>query len=119
MAAITRTIHKIDATGKAVGRLASEIAPLLIGKHKPSFMPNVDGGDIVEVSNASKMTLTGKKIEQKAYYHHTGYRKGLKTKTLKELWETNPAEVLERAVSRMLPKNTHRTPRLKRLRITN
>ncbi len=115
----TRDIHTLDAQGKAPGRLASEIATLLIGKHKTDFAPNLDIGDIVQVMNAGQMVISGKKLEQKNYYHHTGYAKGLRTKQMKKVWEENPGEVLRRAVSRMLPKNKHRTERLKRLMITN
>jgi large subunit ribosomal protein L13 len=114
-----REIHTIDAEGKAPGRLATEIATLLIGKHKPEFTPNMDLGDHVQVTNASKMVITGKKMEQKNYYHHTGYAKGLRTMSLKRLWAKDPSEVLVRAVSRMLPKNKHRNERLKRLTVSN
>ncbi len=119
MQEITREIHTIDGEGKAPGRLATEIATLLIGKHKTAFAPNLDIGDHVQVVNAGKMVVTGKKLEQKNYYHHTGYAKGLRTKQMKTVWEENPGEVLRRAVSRMLPKNKHRTERLKRLAISN
>ncbi len=112
---IARDIHTIDAEGKAPGRLATEVATLLIGKHKPSFQPNIDGGDHVQVINAAKMKITGKKLEQKKYYRHSGYSGGLTTTAMKDLWENDPAEVLRKAVSRMLPKNKQRTERMKRL----
>ena len=114
-----RDIHTIDAEGKAPGRLATEIARLLIGKHKPTYVPNVDAGDNVQVINAAKMVITGKKIDHKIYYSHSGYAGGLKEVPMKKVFEENPAEVLERAVSRMLPKNKMRTPRLNRLEISN
>jgi large subunit ribosomal protein L13 len=114
-----RQLHKIDATDQPLGRLASRVATLLRGKHKPSFVYNIDNGDFVHVENASKIKLTGKKLDQKKYYHHSGYPGGLKTKTLKELFEKNPAEVLKRAVYNMLPKNKLRKEMMKRLKINN
>ncbi len=119
MLEFTRNIHTLDAEGKAPGRLATEVATLLIGKHKPAFAPNLDIGDHVQIVNAAKMVVTGKKLLQKNYYHHTGYAKGLRTVQMKKVWEDDPGEVLRRAVSRMLPKNKHRTERLKRLMISN
>ncbi len=120
MSKIDRKRTEIDATGKVVGRLASEIATLLIGKHRPDYTPNFDQGDFVEVVNAAKMKLTGKnKLEQKKYYHHTRYTNGLKTEQLKAIWAKDPGEVLRRSVSRMLPKNKLRNERMKRLTIKN
>jgi large subunit ribosomal protein L13 len=119
MAKIERKTHVLDATGQAPGRLASQIAHLLIGKHKVTFLPNVDNGDIVEVVNASKLKITGRKLEQREYYHHTGAPGGLRTTAFKDVMEKNPGEVIARAVSRMLPKNSHRTPRLQRLTVKN
>lgn len=116
---IQRTTIEIDATSKAPGRLATEVSTILIGKHKATFMPNVDAGDSVRVINAAKMVVTGKKLEQKKYYSHSGYAKGLKTVHMGDVFSTNPGDVLRRAVSRMLPKNTHREPRLARLEIVN
>ncbi len=115
MAQIQRQKISIDATGKAPGRLATEIARLLIGKHKASFAPNVDAGDTVEVVNAGAMELTGKKMEQRVYYAHTGHPRGLSETSIKSVWLKDAADVLRRAVSRMLPKNSHRDPRMKRL----
>ncbi|OGL66500.1 50S ribosomal protein L13 [Candidatus Uhrbacteria bacterium RIFCSPHIGHO2_01_FULL_63_20] len=117
MAKIERAHHVLDATGQAPGRLASQIAHLLIGKHKVTFLPNVDAGDSVEVVNASKVKISGQKLEQKAYYHHTGAPGGLRTKMLSTAMVEDPTQVITRAVSRMLPKNSHRTPRLKRLTV--
>lgn len=108
--------YTIDASGKSLGRLASEIAIILMGKHKPSFVPYKDLGDIVIVKNVEKIKFTGKKLEQKKYYHHTGYPGSLKIKKLKELFEKNPKDVLIKAVSRMLPKNKLRKNMIKRLK---
>jgi len=116
---MSNEIHTIDAAGQAPGRLATEVTRILIGKHKPTFTPHIDDGDHVQVLNASKMVLTGKKMDQKVYSHHTTYAAGLRQKKLSTLWAEDPADVLRRAVSRMLPKNKHRTERLKRLMVTN
>lgn len=119
MAEIKRTTKTFDAAGKTPGRLATEIAMSLMGKNSPAFAPNVDAGDTVEVTNASKMVITGKKMEQKTYYAHTGGPRGLSALLLKNLWAKDPSDVLRRAVSRMLPKNRHRNERMKRLTISN
>jgi large subunit ribosomal protein L13 len=119
MTKVERQLQKLDATGKAPGRLATQIATYLIGKHKPSFAPNRDDGDKVEVVNASKMAITGKKVEQKVYHHHSMYPRGHKETPMKRVLASDPSDVLRRAVSRMLPKNSHRTERLKRLKITD
>jgi large subunit ribosomal protein L13 len=111
-----RNTHTIDATGKVLGRLASEIAILLRGKHKPDFLPYKDMGDFVVVKNVDKMKITGKKIEKKKYYHHTGYLGGLKEISLKRLFKTNPGQVLKKAVFGMLPKNKLRAKQIKRLK---
>lgn len=112
-----RQTHIIDATGKVLGRLATEIAVLLQGKHKLSFAPNKDIGDFVVVKNADKIKLTGKKFEKKIYYHHTGFLGGLKKIPLKKLFEKSPGEILRKAVFGMLPKNKLRTERIKRLKM--
>ncbi|MEK7460874.1 MAG: 50S ribosomal protein L13 [Patescibacteria group bacterium] len=109
--------HRLDATGIPLGRLATKIADLLRGKTKPSFVHHLDQGDTVIVINAQALKLTGNKLDQKAYYHHTGYLGHLKTKTTKDLMQTNPGEVIERAVAGMLPKNRLRAVWLKRLTI--
>lgn len=119
MKVMQREIHTIDAQGMAPGRLATEVVHLLIGKHKPSFVPHLDEGDHVQVINAGKMVITGKKVDQKVYSHHTTYAAGLRQMKLSTLWAKDPADVLRRAVSRMLPKNKHRSERLKRLAVTN
>lgn len=110
-----RKLHKIDATDKAVGRIASDIAILLRGKNKPEFQPHIDAGDIVEVYNLDKLKFTGKKIEQKNYYSYSGYPGGLKTKKMSDILNTNPGEVLKRAVREMLPPVKFRTDMLRRL----
>ena len=110
-----RKLHKIDAEGKAVGRIASEIAILLRGKNKTEFEPHIDGGDIVEVKNIDKLSFSGKKLEQKTYYKYSGYPGGLKERKLGDVYEKNPAEVLRKAVREMLPPVKFRTSMLKRL----
>ena len=95
----------IDAEGKILGRLATEVAVLLRGKRKPKFAHFIDCGDFVVVINAEKVNVTGKKLEQKKYYSHSGYPGGLKVKTLKELLEKKPEEVIRKAVWGMIPKN--------------
>jgi len=114
-----REIHTIDANGKAPGRLATQVARILIGKHKVSYTPHLDEGDHVQVINAGKMVFTGKKMDQKVYTHHTTYAAGLRQKKLSTVWAQDPGDTLRRAVSRMLPKNKHRASRLKRLVVSN
>lgn len=116
---MSHEIHTIDATGKAPGRLATEVTHLLIGKHKATFTSHIDDGDHVQVLNAGKMRITGKKLDQKVYSHHTTYAAGLRQTTMGTIWAKDPADILKRAVSRMLPKNKHRNERLKRLVVTN
>jgi large subunit ribosomal protein L13 len=94
----------INAEGKTLGRLATEVAVLLRGKRKPEFAHFVDCGDFVVIINAEKINVTGKKLEQKKYYSHSGYPGGLKVKTLKELLDTKPEEVVRKAVWGMIPK---------------
>ena len=95
----------IDAEGKVLGRLATEVAVLLRGKSKPEFVNFLDSGDFVVVINAEKIKLTGKKLEQKKYYSHSGYPGGIKEKNLKDLMNSSPEEVIRRAVWGMIPKN--------------
>lgn len=111
-----RKIHTIDATDEILGRLAVKIALLLRGKHKPDFALNKDVGDIVVLKNVEKLKVTGKKMDQKIYYHHSGYLGGMKKKTLKNLFEEKPSEVLRVAVFGMLPKNKLRSEMIKRLK---
>lgn len=109
--------YLVDATGKVFGRLASKIAGVLIGKDQPTFDPAVLNSVNVVVINAEAIKITGKKLDQKKYYRHSGYMGGLKTVSLGETMQKNPALVLEKAVSRMLPKNRLRKPRLAHLKI--
>ncbi len=95
----------VDADGQTLGRLASEVAKLLRGKHKPSFTPHVDCGDNVIIINAEKVFLSGNKWEDKTYIRHTGYPGGQRTLTARELFGKDPARVVEKAVKGMLPKN--------------
>ena len=101
---IERKWYVVDADGCTLGRLASEIAKVLRGKNKPSFTPNMDTGDYVIVVNADKVKVSGKKLDQKKYYHHSGFVGGLRETSLREKLATKPEEVLEMAVKGMLPK---------------
>ena len=103
-ATIDRKWYVVDAEGMTLGRLASEVAKVLRGKNKPIFTPHMDTGDYVIVVNAEKVKVTGKKLDQKMYYHHSGYVGGLKESTLKEKLNKKPEEVIELAVKGMLPK---------------
>jgi large subunit ribosomal protein L13 len=97
--------YLVDASGKTLGRLASQIAHRLKGKHKPSYSPHVDMGDHIVVVNAEKVRVTGRKLADKIYYHHTGYIGGIKAIGLKKLLEEHPERAIEFAVKGMLPKN--------------
>ena len=110
---ITREWYLVDAEGKTLGRLATQIADTLRGKRKPEYTPHVDTGDFVIVVNAEKIQVTGNKLDQKRYYRHSGYPGGLRSRTLREQLERRPTEVLRVAVKGMLPKN-----RLARQQIT-
>ncbi|MCI8799707.1 50S ribosomal protein L13 [Acetatifactor muris] len=103
-ATIDRKWYVVDAAGMTLGRLASEVAKILRGKNKPIFTPHLDMGDYVIVINAEKISVTGKKLDQKVYYHHSGYVGGLKEVTLKEKMSKKPEQVIELAVKGMLPK---------------
>ena len=113
---MTREKHTIDASGKVLGRLATEIALLLRGKNKPRYAPHKDEGDFVVVKNFEDIKLTGKKIDQKKYFRYSGYMGGLKADSIKTLMEKKPTEVLKKAVYRMLPKNKLRDRMIKRLK---
>lgn len=115
MKSIERKLHKIDASDQTIGRLSTKIAILLRGKNKPEYVPNIDNGDIVEVSNIKKIKFTGKKLEQKKYFSYSGYPGGLKTRKMSELNEKDPADILVRSVKQMLPANRLRNNMLKRL----
>ena len=101
---VERKWYVVDANGMTLGRLASEIASILRGKNKPTFTPHMDTGDYVIVVNAEKVKVTGRKLDQKIYYHHSGYVGGLKETTLKEMLAKHPERVVEHAVKGMLPK---------------
>lgn len=116
-AEIDRKWYVVDADGKNLGRLASEIAKILKGKNKPIYTPNMDTGDYVIVVNADKVAVTGKKMDQKLYTHHTGYIGGLKQISLRKALETKPTFVLTHAVKGMLPKNALGRQMLKKLRV--
>lgn len=102
---VERKWHIIDAEGKTLGRLASEAAALIRGKHKPQFTPHVDTGDFVVVINAEKIVLTGKKLQNKMYYRHSLYSGGLKVTSAQDMINKKPERVLEQAIYGMLPKN--------------
>ncbi len=102
--AIDRKWYVVDATGCTLGRLSSEIAKILRGKHKPIYTPHIDTGDYVIVINAEKVKVTGKKLNQKIYYHHSDYVGGMKETTLKDMLNRHPERVVEYAVKGMLPK---------------
>ena len=112
-----RAWYVIDASERALGRTASRVATVLRGKHKPNFSPHVDTGDFVIVINAAKVGLTGRKLEQKKYYRHSGYPGGLKEQTAKELLEKKPAELVRLAVKGMLPKGRLGRAMIRKLKI--
>lgn len=114
---VTRQWHVIDATDVVLGRLASQIATLLRGKHKPIFAPHVDTGDFVIVINAGKVALTGQKRDQKMAYRHSGHPGGLKTVPYRELLEKRPEVAVEKAVKGMLPHNTLGRQMLSKLKV--
>jgi len=107
----------IDAEGKTLGRLATEVARILIGKHKPTYMPNCDMGDFVIVINAEKVVVTGKKVTDKLYRHHTGYPGGLKEVPYKDLLKKHPTAPVETAVKGMLPKGPMGRDMIKKLHV--
>jgi large subunit ribosomal protein L13 len=114
---ITREWHVIDASGVPLGRLASQVAQLLRGKHKPTYAPHLDSGDHVIVINAAKIALTGQKLDQKQYYRHSGYPGGLKTTPIKVELEKRPERVIERAVKGMVPHTNLGKQQLRHLRV--
>ena len=114
---ITREWYLVDAEGKTLGRLATQIADTLRGKRKPQFTPHVDTGDFVVVVNAEKIQVTGNKLDQKRYYRHSGYPGGLKSRTLREQLDRRPTEVLRVAVKGMLPKNRLARQQITKLKI--
>lgn len=114
---ITREWHVVDADGQILGRMASQVAKILIGKHKPSYTPHLDTGDYVIVINAARVRVSGKKAKQKIYYRHSGYPGGLRSQTFQELFDTHPTRVIEIAVKGMLPKNRLGRAMFKKLRV--
>ena len=114
---IQRAWHVVDADGLVLGRLATEVARVLRGKHKPIFAPHVDTGDHVIVVNAAKIVMTADKASKKLAYRHSGYPGGLKTQTYQEILDTKPEEAIRRAVRGMLPKTTLGRMMLKKLKV--
>ena len=114
---LERRWYLIDADGKTLGRLATQIADLLRGKGKPEYTPHVDSGDFIVVVNAEKIAVTGKKLDTKIYYRHSGYPGGLKQRTLREQLQRRPTEVLRKAVKGMLPKNRLANRQIVKLKI--
>jgi len=114
---VTKTWHIVDASDVVLGRLASQVAVLLRGKHKPTFAPHVDSGDFVIVINAEKVALTGAKLTDKMVYRHSGYPGGLKTKAIGELLATNPTRVIENAVRGMLPRTKLGKAQISKLKV--
>jgi large subunit ribosomal protein L13 len=114
---VTKKWHLVDAENRVLGRLATQIAVRLRGKHKPIFTPHADTGDFIVVINADKVTLTGAKWDKKIYYRHSGYVGGLKEISARKLLEKKPEEILRLAVKRMLPKNSLGRRQLNKLKI--
>jgi len=109
--------YLVNAEGKVLGRLSTELAKILKGKNKPTYTPHLDTGDFVIVVNAGKVTLTGKKMKDKIYYHHTGYPGGIKEMTAEKLLSKKPTEMIRTAVKGMLPKNSLGRQMLRKLKI--
>ncbi len=114
---VNRKWYLVNAENRVLGRLASQIASRLRGKHKPIFTPHADTGDFIVVVNAEKVHLTGNKWDKKMYYHYTGYMGGLKEISARDLLKKKPEEIIRRAVKRMLPKNSLGRRQLKKLKI--
>lgn len=114
---IKREWHVIDAADQVLGRLATRVTRLLMGKHKPIFTRNLDTGDYVVILNADKIRVTGNKAKQKVYYRHSGYPGGLKTITYEKLMETKPTRIIEHAVKGMLPHTKLGNSMMKKLRV--
>lgn len=114
---IKRETHTIDASGKILGRLATEVATILMGKKKPQFVPYLDIGDFVVVTNASKVKVTGKKMKDKTYTRHSGYPGGLKVETFDKMLARKPEYIIEHAVKGMLPHNRLGSQMIKKLKV--
>ena len=115
---IERKWYVVDAEGQTLGRLAAEVAKVLRGKNKPEFTPHIDTGDNVIVINAEKIKVTGKKLDQKVYYHHSDYVGGMKETTLREMMAKKPEQVIELAVKGMLPKGPLGRTMIKKLHVS-
>lgn len=116
-AEVTQNWYIIDATAKPLGRLASEVARHLRGKHKPQFTPHIDTGDYIIVINAEKIAVTGNKMQDKMYYRHSGYIGSLKSQSLDKLLQKHPQRVIEKAVKGMLPRNALGRAMLRKLHV--
>ena len=116
-AEVRRDWFVVDATGKTLGRLSTEIAHRLRGKHKPEYTPHVDTGDYIVVVNAEKVRVTGNKLKDKMYHHHTGYIGNLKSMSLEKLLDTAPEQVIEKSVKGMLPRGPLGRQMIKKLRV--
>ena len=114
---VTQAWHHVDATDQVLGRMATKIAVILMGKHKPEYTPHHDVGDFVVVTNAEKITLTGKKLDQKLYRTFSGHPSGQKTRTYRHMIANKPELLLETAVRKMLPKNKLASAMLKKLKV--
>jgi large subunit ribosomal protein L13 len=114
---IERQWHVVDASDKILGRLASEVAKLLMGKHKPMYAPHLDTGDYVIVINAARVRVTGRKPKQKMYYRHSGYPGGLKSTSYEKMMQTHPTRVIEHAIKGMLPHNRLGAAMFKKLKV--
>ncbi len=114
---ITREWYLADANGQNLGRLATQIAGILLGKNKPDYTPGVDNGGFVVVINAERVTVTGRKLEEKIYYHHTGYPGGIKAISLRDQLKKHPDRVIHSAVWGMLPHNRHGRKLIKKLKV--
>ena len=112
-----RDWYVVDAEGQTLGRLATRIADALRGKRKPEYTPHVDTGDFIVVVNAEKIRVTGKKLEQKTYWRHSGYPGGIKSRTLEEMLDRRPEEVIRKAVKGMLPRNRLARKQLTKLKV--
>ena len=114
---IQRSWYEVDISAQTLGRASTKIANVLRGKHKRDFTPHIDGGDFVVAINADKIKITGKKMQQKLYYHYSGYPGGLRTKAFKDLIVTKPEEIIRKAVFSMIDDNKLRKPMMRRLKI--
>ncbi len=116
---VERGWYLVDATGLTLGRMASEVAKRLRGKHKPEYTPHVDTGDYIIITNAANIKVTGNKMADKTYYRHSGYPGGLKTMSLEKMMEKDPARVIEIAVKGMLPKNSLGRDMFRKMKVYN